>query len=93
MSQHIDRYFLKAQLDAYAREHGHMAALECIAWFFERCNGKLRGTFSTQILDMEEAEEALEKIIKGRGARGTSLRTCSRREYEHTPELGSCSGS
>lgn len=85
MVQHIDRYFLKAQLDAYAREHGHMAALECIAWFFERCNGKLRGTFSTQKLDMAEAEEALEKVLKGPFTRGPTLRSCIRREYEYIP--------
>jgi hypothetical protein len=86
MDQHIDRYFLKAQLAAYAREHGHMAALECIAWFFERCNGKLRGTFSAEKLNMEEAEEALEKILRGPFSRGPSLRSGSRQGFGYSPE-------
>lgn len=65
MEKTIDRYFLKAQMDAYARAHGSFAVLECIAWFLDSCNGRRRSTFSEERLQLDRVERELRRVIGG----------------------------
>lgn len=66
MEKSIDRYFLKATMDAYAREHGSFAVLECVAWFLERCNGRRRSTFSEEKLRLDTVQRELRRVIGGK---------------------------
>lgn len=63
LSKDIERYFLKAQLDAYARKFGTLETLQCIAWFLERANGRMRSPFKREKLELMEVLERLEAVI------------------------------